>query len=281
MTSRHICKIIDSSFAHSKSICHGADPSYFEWYRGDDYFERVFFTDYSLEMQSSVDCKSKIALLIEPPEICSSSYEYVSKNHDSFEYILTCSEKMVSNSNKCLFFHHIFPWIKKEDRMIYKKSKKASIICSSKSYSYGHNFRHKAVDCFKEKIDVFGSGYGEFKNDKISFLKDYMFSVVIMNSKFDCFATEALADCFATCTIPIFWGSRSVEKIFNSDGILFFEDIKDLEEIISNLSDDLYHSKMNAVIENFEKVNKYNCHEDYIFHNYPFLFEAPCITKKI
>jgi hypothetical protein len=59
-------------------------------------------------------------------------------------------------------------------------------------------------------------------------------------------------------TIPIYHGTKSVKDHFNMDGIIMFDTIDDLENIISGLSKEMYYSKMSAVMENMEKAKDFS-----------------------
>ena len=78
-----------------------------------------------------------------------------------------------------------------------------------------------------------------------------MFSIAVENAVYDTYFTEKLTDCFATGTIPVFYGSKKViKKYFNPDGVIFLDDNFD----ISTLTEDLYYSKMDAIKDNFERA---------------------------
>ena len=52
---------------------------------------------------------------------------------------------------------------------------------------------------------------------------------------------EKITDCFATGTIPIFWGTKNIGNYFDKEGIIFLENIEEKE-----LSADLYFSKIKS-----------------------------------
>jgi hypothetical protein len=95
-------------------------------------------------------------------------------------------------------------------------------------------------------------------------LKQYMFSIAIENSSYRTYFTEKILDCFATGTIPIYWGSPDIGDHFNSDGIISFHDSFD----INMLSEELYYSKIDAVKDNYERSLDYAVLENYIYKNY-------------
>ena len=89
-----------------------------------------------------------------------------------------------------------------------------------------------------------------------------MFSVAIENNNE--YFSEKLLDCFLTGTIPIYYGTPSVGKWFNTDGMIILEDGFDIE----SLTEDLYNDKMNAIKDNFERALKMEVLEDFIWENY-------------
>ena len=99
------------------------------------------------------------------------------------------------------------------------------------------------------------------------------FSVTIENSIQEYYWTEKVVDCFATKTVPIFWGSREVCAHFDNDGIFIFVTIDELESILNDMTPDLYEKMLPAVERNFDKVEEYGIPEDWCFKKYPFLFE--------
>ena len=89
-----------------------------------------------------------------------------------------------------------------------------------------------------------------------------MFSVAIENNNE--YFSEKLLDCFLTGTIPIYYGTPSVGKWFNTDGMIILEDGFDIE----SLTEDLYNDKMDAIKDNFERALKMEVLEDFIWENY-------------
>jgi hypothetical protein len=79
----------------------------------------------------------------------------------------------------------------------------------------------------------------------------YMFSLVYENHCYDKYYTEKITDCFASKTIPIYWGTKLVCEDFNPDGIMFVDDLND-----TTISPELYHSKLDAINDNYERVKK-------------------------
>jgi hypothetical protein len=116
-------------------------------------------------------------------------------------------------------------------------------------------------------FDVYGYGYNPIA-DKIEGLKDYMFSIAIENCKSDYYFTEKLIDCFVTGTIPIYWGCPSISKFFNTDGILSFNSLEELRDILKGLTPELYYSKISAVKENYELAKQYLVADDILYDEF-------------
>ena len=136
------------------------------------------------------------------------------------------------------------------------------MICSDKQITEQQRFRASFALSNLDKIDVFGHIHNPIQK-KEEGLNDYMFSVCIENGTYDTYFTEKLLDAFATGTIPIYKGTRNVVNHFNSEGILFLDDIN-----IDDLTEDLYYSKLDFVKENFEKVKELDILENWMYKNY-------------
>lgn len=146
------------------------------------------------------------------------------------------------------------PWCK--NKQIFEKSKMTSMIASTKQITKYHILRHKYAEKFKNNIDLFGGaldskriGIGPW-GDKSEGLNDYRFHIVVENDSYSTYYTEKLTDCFATGTIPVYFGAPDIGDYFNKDGIIILDDNFD----INCLTSDLYQSKIDAVKDNFERV---------------------------
>jgi hypothetical protein len=271
-------KIFDTNFTHAPGMCWKWEPTYFKWYRGNEYHDICFFTDNSLPLVEKIICKKKIGIISEPPDISNkifsfNCFNYIKDNHRFFDYILTPYKDLISlNPNKFLYYHQSFPWISKEEQKIYEKKKMTSIIASKKTITEGHRLRHQIIKLFSNSFDVYGNGYGLNQENKTFFLQDYRFSICVLNSKHNGYMTEAVGDCFATGTIPIYWGDKSICDIYNPDGIIFFDNLTELNSIIKLLNEKIYDSKLKAIEENFKIATEFKCHEDFFYKKYPNLF---------
>jgi len=122
------------------------------------------------------------------------------------------------------------------------KSRLASIVFADKDEFPGQAMRHDVASRHGNTVDTYGSGVGEYLYDKAKALNDYMFHVAIESGRYPEYVSEKFFDCLKTNTIPIYWGGReAIEKMgFDTDGILFFEDVDDLANILDRISAEEY-----------------------------------------
>jgi len=259
-------KIADNTFSHSiLGYCSDFQISEnFQWDRTtSNANENLVVTDNFLT-SNLPSSKNKIAWLIEPVCVAPQHYDYVRNNLMKFDYILTHEKTLLDLDYNTKFIPFGCCWIPEEEQEVYNKTKNISVISSNKTFTDGHRLRHEVIQKFGNKMDVFGRGYDpiEFKIDG---LKDYRFSVVIENCKRDYWFTEKLIDCFATGTIPIYWGCPSIGDFFNTDGMLIFDSIDELENILNNCNEDLYNSKLDVIRENFDKCKNFLLPDEHVY----------------
>ena len=172
--------------------------------------------------------------------------------------IFTYEQEFLNIDSKFKHFCTSGFWI--NEPKLHEKSKIISMISSNKKMCEGHIHRLEWVNKIGDQVDLYGRGFNEIKL-KEDGLCDYMFSVAIENSRDDNFFTEKILDCFATGTIPVYYGCPNIDEYFNRDGIINLS-----EEF--EVSDEIYYSKMDAIKDNFERVKQWENAEDYIWINY-------------
>ena len=186
--------------------------------------------------------------------------DYASEN---FKYIFTSDKDFTKTHPQVKYILPLAcPWVK--SRQMFPKSKTVSIIASWKKTAPGHKFRHIVIDMYKGYLDAYGQEYVPTIPDKSIALNDYMFSITIENTQANGYFTEKIADCFATGTIPIYWGDETISDYFLEEGIIRLNSNFD----ILSLTKDLYLSKLPAVRENLDRIIKFPCAEDYIYLTY-------------
>lgn len=200
--------------------------------------------------------------LHESKSIIPYEYQYAKENYkllkNVYKVIFTHDQELLNlDSDLFKFVPACGYWI--ESPTIHTKSKLLSFITSNKEMCEGHKYRLNWANKLRGKCDIFGRGINEIQK-KEQGLNDYYFSIAIENGKYDTYFTEKILDCFATGTIPIYYGTEKICEHFNKDGIIFLNDSFDP----SQLSKNLYESKKTAIEDNFNRVLSYNTVEDWI-----------------
>jgi hypothetical protein len=253
--------ILDTMFSHAKSSSWYNEPELFEWVRKYDE-DHLVITDFSLHNVDEHNNPKKYAWILESPVISPAAYEFINNNHNKFDLIFTFSKELLAISDKFILTPLGGCWINDEDKNIHEKSKDVSIILSSKQTTVGHRLRHSILQKYPN-IDFFGHNNPIEK--KITALKDYRFSIIIENCKEDYYFSEKLIDSFVTGTIPIYWGCPSIGEFFDTNGMLIFDTLDELDSIINNLNEELYTSKLDSIKHNFEEAKKYLVADNIIY----------------
>lgn len=271
-------KGIGLPFPQEYSSCSNLPPVNFRWTSTDECKYQVYIDDAIDQGLLAQAGPNKYGWLCESREISETINLKIKHNTGHykkfFSGIFTCDESLLDDP----FFIYCppgsnLPWTKSQDMEIYQKTKFCSMICSPKARTEGHRFRLKVAEELKTRIDLFGGAHGSLRigegigpagdwwRSKLPALKDYRFSIVFENAIYDKYYTEKITDCFATGTIPIYWGTKKISEDFNPDGIIFWEDFKGLE----SLTADLYLSKMDAIKDNFDRVKRLESADDILY----------------
>lgn len=269
---------IGAPFDLRASSCADIKPSCFEW-TDEDCSIKVFIDggilsglDYSKKPN-----EKKIAWICESRSIFHLLHMPLDVWKEKLGHISSCYDYVfVSDRQWCGLYPNIkfcfagsnFPWIK-IPKFISRKEKLVSMVASPKQYTEGHKLRHKIAEKYKNRLDLFGGAcdsprFGNLKapwEQKHTTVLPYMFSIVVENDSYETYFTEKLTDCFASGTIPVYWGSPDISKYFNSDGIINLTDEFDIDI----LNEELYYSKINAIRENYFAVKKMKIADDVLF----------------
>jgi hypothetical protein len=259
--------LIGSSFAHLTNgnkgySVHGKESKYIQW-KFDNSLGINFYIDNELDTAFTDNVKGvKYGWLLECRSIIPGIMEKVNQNYEKyfevFKYIFTNDRDLLNLDDRFKWCPTGGFWIK--EPKIYDKTKIISFITSNKSFTSGHKTRLEYVDKIGSQVDLYGRGFNEIES-KEDGLCDYMFSVAIENDFYETFFTEKILDCFATGTIPVYLGSPDIGDYFNMDGIILLSDEFDVSE-------EIYYNKMDAVIDNLERVKKFEVLEDFIWTTY-------------
>lgn len=114
----------------------------------------------------------------------------------------------------------------------------------------------------QEAEDLNGFNIVKHKSPPRTPNKNFLFEtakyyIVIENEQRDNWITEKLIDCLASKTIPIYWGASNIGDYFNTDGMIIFNNIEELKDILDNLDEKFYDDRVDIVEENYEKSKEY------------------------
>lgn len=269
-------KGIGLPFPAEYSSCSNLSPRGFRWTHGDSAYHVYIDGDIEKGLHTPKHA-GKYGWLCESRDICDEIYGKIKSNPSLykrfFSGIFTCDRELLSDP----FFIYAppgsnLPWTKPNEMQIFEKSKRCSMISSPKDRTPGHRFRLEIAAQLQPQLDLFGGAHGsprigegvgptgDWWRSKLPALQDYCFSIVFENAVYEKYYTEKITDCFATGTIPIYWGTKSVAEDFNPEGIIFWEDFTGIE----SLTEDLYNSKIEALKENLERVKVLESADDII-----------------
>lgn len=276
----------DGCFPHAHGAGYGGEavdckPQGVNWARVEEVPDdggTAVYTDVCLDdVTKHRGTGKKIAWLIEPPGCGRTHYSKIVRLARHFDHVLTFNADILGSadplsysSGKWLYYPLGGTWISPPDWGMYVKSKSVSIIASAKDQTEGHHLRHAIVKHYPQ-LAPWGRGYREMAS-KLDALAEYRYSVVVEAWRGDHYFSEKLIDCFATGTIPIYWGSGIVDKLFDQRGIMRFHSLEGLRYALDSVSEADYESRLMAARHNLEVAMEYRCPEDWITKHYPNLF---------
>jgi len=192
------------------------------------------------------------------PDLVKFFMEDTQTNISKFNKIFTHNNELIQKDKKFEFIHPTGYWV--DEKNLKEKTKLVSMIASSKKNTPMQKKRNRFANKMQNKIDVFGEGRYEIEN-KEDGLSQYYFSYVFENDLTPDYFSEKILDCFAMKTIPIYFGTPTINKYFHEEGIIYFKKHK-----LSSLSKELYYEKMSFVNENYQTVIDYKIPEDSILN---------------
>lgn len=257
--------LIGGDFQHAHSTTLWKHPSHFKWVN-EERRDITFYVDTMILPGCNDNVpKRKFAWLVESRIIVPSAIKDIKENwqqiSNSYEYLFTHYKEIYDLADNFVYLPPHGHWI--ENPQIYPKTKLVSMMSSAKGMSTGHQYRLGWVNRLRDKLDLYGRGFKDVAK-KEEAIADYMFSVTIENDQYETYWSEKILDCFACGTIPVYHGSPDIGDYFNMDGIIVLTDDFD----VSQLTPELYYSKMDAIKDNLERTLQYDIIEDIIYKKY-------------
>lgn len=121
---------------------------------------------------------------------------------------------------------------------------------------------YKQVDSGGPLFNNIGHVIPRGTKEKIDFLKPRKFNLCFENGSHPGYVTEKIVHAFYARTVPIYWGSSTVEIDFNPDAFLNWHDYCDDRKFLERIKevdndDDLYYSYLNASPTRNDLPNKF------------------------
>lgn len=193
--------------------------------------------------------------LMEPPSILPWIYHEAYKNQERFKLIFSHNKKFCENIEKARWYPWGSYYIPLHQHKIYTKDKNVSIVASAKQYTEGHRMRYDVINRYKNSFD--GIKCGDPVEPKFLWHENYRYTVAIENSSIRGYFTEKIIDCFRTGTIPIYRGDTEINDYFDPKGILTFNTIDELQDILPKCDEQFYNDRIEAVKNNYEISESY------------------------
>lgn len=268
VNSNNIIKLIDENLVGQEGLSRYISPNT-GWLRNIDE------TNYDIGIYTDRMCynvvinpeKLNFAWLIEPPIINGDNYIKMCESFNKFTKVFSYNLSMSEKIDNFVYVPHGGTWLRNEDIGLHDKTDNISFIYSDKQWNLGHRVRHSFANFLKEKeipVNHFGSGSENPIGYKIDGLKKFRFSIVMENSVQDDYFTEKILDCFLSGTIPVYWGTKNIEKYFDIDGVVFLPKTNewgfDMDEsitILNQLDENYYISKLPSITNNFITAQKF------------------------
>lgn len=219
------------------------------------------FADGSMNQKSIDDSVSakKVGLVLEPMEIAPGITRAAKRHRDRLDIILTFQDELLKLGKP---FHPYIPGgiqLTPLDVIPSRsKSKLVSISASSKNLTAGHRLRHHIVKKFSnfKELEVMGQGYAPYSHPLDPY-SDFAYSICVENTRDTYNFTEKLLHALLSKTVPIYWGGSIVSKFFDPRGIIFFDELRELNGILSSISSEDYARRREAVESNFVKAQSF------------------------
>lgn len=190
---------------------------------------------------------------------------------NKFDKIYTHNSKLLTEFSQAEFLAFGSCWINFED---FKPNKQnhISFVTSSKSFTDGHRLRKQIYEYLDpidqiNEFEIYQHKSPPYHSRRNDFFETSKFHIAVENCREENYFSEKLIDCFASKTIPIYYGCPNIQDFFNVDGIIIFNDLEELKTNLSQLSEDLYQQKNQAIEENYQLSKKY--------------YGENCITKRL
>jgi|TARA_B100000035_G_scaffold265092_1_gene237333 hypothetical protein len=223
------------------------------------------------------DADYRILFLAEPYAVAPTINEGALRNAHSFDKIYTFTQSMLDKYETAELFPWGASWLDFDSLELNKKPH-ITFVTSSKIQTPGHKLRLEIYDYLVDVDDVNGlqvyqhqsPPFHETRND---FFDKAMFHIAVENSQQQNYFTEKVIDCFASKTVPIYFGCPNLGDWFDMDGVITFNDRKDLKKVLSNINEDWYHERKDVIEDNYIRAKQFHSDNDVVPRLTRFIIE--------
>lgn len=262
---------------HSRHAPFGHEGKYFFWDRYNYGLDTHFYGPESM-VRTLGRPSVKYGMLTESRTIVPQDYEIFRRHRGlekEFRYVFTYDDRILNEIENARFYPVAAGiWNREMQEGLYRtKDRDLSILSSDKVMCELHRFRLElARMCKEEKLaDTFGRfDGGAYVESVDETLNRYRFSLIIENDVSDYYFSERLTSCFAAQTIPVYLGARKIGEFFDTDGMILLErpDLEEAKRRIRECTRETYEAKLQAVLENYRRVQEYANMQDYLYLHY-------------
>ena len=202
--------ILCSVFGEPYEYCKYKEPRIM--YSGENYIPDFNLIDYS---------------------ICSYPIEFFDRNFrlpaSIYETIIRLANKLKNEDTK------------QSEKILESKKYFANFIASHESeYNIRGDFfkklsKYKRVEACGSYLNNMPNGECVDRKNKIDFQRETKFTLCFESTKNEGFITEKIADAFLADTIPVYYGSSDVKKIFNEKAFINCADYETFDEVIEKI----------------------------------------------
>jgi hypothetical protein len=249
-------------------------PSHFEWDGVATGTPARFYTD--LCMRDAMNHPHpRVGWLVEAPPYAQCHYDWAVEHEAEFDCILTPCQTYADRGGPWRWYPHGGSHIPYQEWDVSRRKIRSGIsfLASNKTDASGHKMRHAIYERFGY-LHTFGSILNGAFTGKVEALAPYRYSVVVEGERnAGCFS-DHLLDCLALQTIPLYWGCPDIGRWFDLNGILPFETLGELEDLLVWPSKEDYDARFNAghIQRNLEMARRYRVPEDWLWENCRDLF---------
>lgn len=145
-----------------------------------------------------------------------------------------------------------FDHITKAHSIVHEKSKFCTFIHRNgsnniRNFVFHELCKYKKVDSAGPLFNNIGRTISPEYDAKLDFIKDYKFVFAFENSSYPGYVTEKIMDAFYVNSIPIYWGSATVDLDFNENSFINAANFSSVEALINEIiridnDNELYNS---------------------------------------